>query len=708
MRTIPLMILVLILSGSSGALVASEYADKAIEIRIVAPGQLPAVDGRLDDAIWREATVVRDFHQVKPAEYQAPGQQTEVWLLRDAHTLYIAARLDDDHPDGIRASEFIQGKQTDADDQFHVTLDTFSNGRNGYFFQLNPNGIRTEALITNDSFDGDWTAIWQGQARRTEQGWQLEMAIPFKSLSFSPDQEDWGINFGRVIERNQETIAWSSAGADSWEMAPIVASRMRSMSGLEQGRGLDLVGGLVSRQRNDESAELVPSLDLFYRPTSGLTLATTINTDFSATEVDDRVVNLSRFSVFLPEKRDFFLQDAHLFRFGGIRGNGMPFFSRRIGLADNGQVLDIDVGSKLSGRAGQWEFGTLAVRQDTLDDAETVFVGRASRLIGDHWQVGALLTDGDPIDQAGNRVLGVDYSMQRNDFLGDRTLRSTGWLMQSEDGLDGRGQSFGVTLDYPNDALSIRSSYRQIDDQFSPALGFVNRTGIREARLNVGRRFRFEDQWLSLANLWSDARVITDLDGQLQTRDLRVWPVNIGNRAGDFLSIGLFDQYERLDEGFSILPDVAIESGTYRMRRHRLFFETAESRPFSLRAVLTRGDFFGGSREDQELALRWRPFEKLMLAASTSRSALELPGGNGITRLHSLRTELAINTRWAWLSTLQYDNLSRELGVNSRLRWLPRAGQSMNLVLNQTHLNLDDWRKQDQELSVKVAYTWRF
>ncbi len=686
-----------------------EFSGKTISISVVeVTDQPPLIDGVISEAFWQQATVVDDFHQAKPEEFERPSQRTEVRIAKDNDSLYIAAKMFDDTPAEIKANEFIQGNDTDADDQFHVVLDTFKNTRNGYFFQLNPNGIRNEALITNSSSDDDWTTIWQGEASITENGWELEMAIPFKSLSFSPDQSEWGINFGRVIRRNQEIIAWSSEGADSWEMAPIVAGSIDRMTDMNQGRGLDIAASMVSRAVSGESAEFKPSVDIFYRPTPELTWATTFNTDFSATEVDDRVVNLSRFSVFLPEKRDFFLQDTHLFRFGNLRGNGMPFFSRRIGLGDDGLPLDIDVGTKLTGRLGEYEYGVLAVKQDSAFGGETITVARGSRNMGERSRVGMLYTDGDPVRGVGNRVYGADFNYQNNDFMGDKTLRSNAWVLNSDDGELGSDQAWGVTLDYPNDAVSIRSSFTEIGEGYSPSLGFVNRSGIRQARLNMGRRFRFSDQWINRVNLWSNFRRVTDLDGNKLSSDYRIWPVNIGSESGDFMSIGVFDHYENLDESFEIIPDLTIPDGEYRFRRYRVFMESAESRPLSFRAVYTTGEFLNGERDDMEFGVDWRPMSRLLLSASTIQSELDLDTGSGKTRLHRFRSEFAINSDWAWLNNFQYDNISRQLGVNSRLRWIPRAGQSMYLVLNQTHLNLDSWEKQDEELSLKLSYTWRF
>ncbi|HMB74368.1 MAG TPA: sugar-binding protein, partial [Gammaproteobacteria bacterium] len=393
------------------------------------------VDGLLDEEFWRNATVIEDLHQVEPTEFAEPSQPTEIFLFYDTDYLYVGARMWDTEADSITANVLRQGEGLSSEDRFAIIIDPYLDQRSGYRFQVNPNSVRWDALYQNtSSLESNWEGIWQGAATRDAEGWTAEMAIPFKTISFNPNTPEWGVNFERTIQRNGESIGWVSRNR---ELNPGVAGIASGFAGLEQGRGLDIVpSASVTRAKTygaagDSSNDFEPSLDVFYNVTPSLNAALTINTDFSATEVDDRQVNLTRFNLFFPEKRDFFLQDADIFEFGRIGGggfnrgggggnpsvpgsasqNGRPFFSRRIGLSATGVPVDIEYGGKLCGRVGRWNIGALAIRQGEFEDVEAtdVFVGRVAANVLSESAVGIIVTDGDPRSNAENSLIGADF-----------------------------------------------------------------------------------------------------------------------------------------------------------------------------------------------------------------------------------------------------------------------------------------------------------
>jgi hypothetical protein len=314
------------------------------------------IDGRLDEPAWSEARVIDDASQYLPADGVPPSEPTRFLVAIDDENLYIAARFGDSEPAGIRRSQLVQGQGVTNDDYFQVLLDPYNNRRTGYIFYVNPNGVQRDGLLLGGlSYNMDWDGIWQAAAAVDGEGWTAEMAIPFKTLSFDRDGDTWGINLSRSIRRKREEIAWSHHGR---RITMDLTGELRGMSGLSQGSGVDVVPSMALTQRDSFSASgssLVskPSLDVFYRITPSLTSSLTLNTDFSATDVDDRQVNLTRFSLFFPEKRDFFLEDAEVFEFGGLAQNGRPFFSRTIGLSAGGQPIDLDAGAKLTGKLGR-------------------------------------------------------------------------------------------------------------------------------------------------------------------------------------------------------------------------------------------------------------------------------------------------------------------------------------------------------------------
>ena len=350
------------LAMSSVAAVAQERLVRKVTdiVRASAP---PLLDGRLDEQVWAEATVIADLHQYEPVDQGEPSESSIFYVFYDDDNLYVGARLLDSEPSLIAARQMVQGQTVEVDDRIEVVLDPFNNMRTGYRFQLNPNGVRRDGLFDRaTTVNEDWDGIWHAEAVIDEQGWTAEIAIPFKTLNFNPNNPDWGFTVARTIPRKKESMAWTSYDRD---VNPSSAGVLSGFSGLRQGRGLDIIPSVSLASHHDfatedQATQTDPSVDIFYNFTPSLTGVLTFNTDFSATEVDDRQVNLTRFSTFFPEKRDFFLQDVDIFSFGpaGMQGNsmgtnGMPFFSRRIGLSDAGQAVDINSGAKLTGRIGR-------------------------------------------------------------------------------------------------------------------------------------------------------------------------------------------------------------------------------------------------------------------------------------------------------------------------------------------------------------------
>jgi len=323
------------------------------------------------------AALVEDLHQVFPQEYAAPTQPTRVRVFYTEDALYVGAQMVETDPGQITDRVLRQGQSLDVDDVFAVILDPYLDRRNGYRFEVNPNGVRWEGLFQNIiEVESNWDGIWEARSQKNDDGWAAEIRIPFQSLSFNPDSSTWGVNFNRIRRSNNENIAWMS---NNREINPSTAGTATGLRGLRQGVGLDIVPSMTLRRRRTYGTDgftendFEPQLDLFYKITPQLNASLTLNTDFSATEVDDRQVNLTRFNLFFPEKRDFFLNDADLFQFGSIGGNGnsatsrpsrenaRPFFSRKLGLSQSGAPVDIEYGGRVSGRIGRWNIGTLAI-----------------------------------------------------------------------------------------------------------------------------------------------------------------------------------------------------------------------------------------------------------------------------------------------------------------------------------------------------------
>ncbi len=699
-------------------LAVAVYEDNGLRksFAISRAGSAPVIDGKLDDDAWRSATTIDDFHQTVPTDGASPTEITIVRVTYDDEYLYIAADLRDSDPSEIRAKQMIQGKMFFSDDRFWVTIDSFNTKRNDYFFQVNANGIRREALRENNArFIEEWSAIWHAESAVHENGWATEIAIPFKSISFAPESDTWGINFGRGIVRKQEFNMWASHERQDW---PAYGGEVKGIEEIEQGLGLDVVPSVNVSQERDLAAGTSdtgfdPSLDVRYRITPSLTATLTLNTDFSTAEVDEQQIALDRFSLFFPEKRDFFLQDAGIFEFGNIDTNGRPFFSRRIGLSADGEAVGIDAGIKLTGRIGDFNIGTLAIRQEAYEDIEAkdLFVARGSYNVLDESAVGFVLTHGDPTTNETNSVAGVDFLYRNSDGPFGEILTGQFWAQQSDSSdLDGDDSAFGARLEIPSDKLMAYVAGQYIEENFRPALGFVNRTGIR--RVDAGLRYRTrpdEGRWRAINNR-IDYTLVTDMDGERLSEKTRIRPVSFYSHTDDFLFVEWERNRETVLEDFELFDRLIVPAGDYEFERYRAEIATGRQRPLRVVVSVQDGEFFGGDRLEKFVELQWRQSAHFYLGASFTENVVELPSGNFTSHLASLRSDVAFNSRWSWSNLLQYDNTSDRLGVNSRLRYIPEAGKEMLLVLNHgadVHRNNSVSSSQNQ-LNLKVSYTFRY
>jgi hypothetical protein len=676
----------------------------------------PVIDGKLDDDVWKTATTVDDFHQTAPTDGASPTEVTIVRVTYDDEYLYIAADLRDSDPSEIRAKQMIQGKMFFSDDRFWVTIDSFNTKRNDYFFQVNANGIRREALRENNArFIEEWSAIWLAESAVHENGWATEIAIPFKSISFAPGSDTWGINFGRGIVRKQEFNMWSSHERQDW---PAYGGEVQGIQRIEQGVGLDIVPSVILNQERDlvagtRDTGFDPSLDVRYRITPSLTATLTLNTDFSTAEVDEQQVALDRFSLFFPEKRDFFLQDAGIFEFGNIDTNGRPFFSRRIGLSEDGEEVGIDGGVKMTGRIGDFNLGALAIRQEEHADINSsdLFVARGSLNVLDESAVGFIFTHGDPTSNESNSVLGVDFLYRTNNGPFGEILTGQFWAQQSDSSdLDDDDQAFGARLEIPSDKLMAYVSGQNIEENFRPALGFVNRTGIR--RLDAGLRYRTRPdhgRWRAINNR-IDYTLVTDMDNATLSEKTRILPVSFYSHTDDFLFVEWERNVENVLEDFELLGQLNIPAGIYEFDRYRAEITTGMQRPLRVVLSFQDGGFFGGDRLEKFLEFQWRQSAHFFVGASFTENVVELPSGNFTSHLASLRTDIAFNSRWSWSNLVQYDNTAEALAVNSRLRYIPEAGREMMLVLNHG-ADVDPMNRltsTQNDLNLKVSYTFRY
>ena len=705
------------------------------ELHIVRTDTRPVIDGMLDEAAWATAPMVDDFVVSEPNEGDEPSEYTQVRVLYDRDSLYVAVRAFLSNPEILVARVLRQGESTFGDDGFSIILDPFNNQRSGYFLSVNANGVRDDALYENTtSMAFNWDGIYHAATSRNEDGWIAEIEIPFKTLSFDPENDTWGINFQRQILRRGERVIWV---ARNRAMNPSVTGSLIGIRDVNQGVGLDVVpSASVNLQKEHRisatESNFDPSIDLFYKVTPSLNASLTVNTDFSATEVDDRQVNLTRFNLFFPEKRDFFLRDTDIFQFGRITGNqfgevaftaasrasresAKPFFSRRIGLSAAGLPVDLNYGGKLSGRLGRWDVGALAIRQEEFRgiDATDVIVARGAANILTESSIGFIATSGDPRSNRDNSVLGVDFRFLNTRLPGGNILRGGAWYLDTEtEGVHGDSAAFGIGLQLPN-AAGWQGGFdlREIQEHYNPALGFVDRRGVRDVNAAVGYRYWLREGFLRAIFAGVDTHRVDLLEGSLQSKIVKFRVFEAESRQNDEFGAFYTSNSETLSRPFEISPGVVIPAGNYSFGEYGFDIMSGRQRAFTLNGGIQAGDFYGGDRFNIRGQLSWNASRHFRTSVGYDYNEVDVPQGEFVTRLVRLRMDVIFSSRWSWVNLVQYDNVSRTTGLNSRIEWVPAPGREGFIVLNHNMGDSgggDRFKPVTSDLAVKFSYTFRF
>ena len=694
------------------------------------------IDGSLDEAPWRQAPKIGDLIQRIPEAGAEPTEKTEVTLLYDKDNLYIGVMCYDSEPQRVLASEMARDASLRADDRLEIVLDTFRDHSNAFYFSTNPAGALVDGLVfANGETNNDWDAIWIVRTEQTDDGWSAEFAIPFKTLNFPAGETVWGFNISRTIQRKLEENRWTGARFQTQFFQISEAGEITNLEGLEQGAGLDVRPFVAGRWLHrgadgDGTAAGKPGLDLFYNITPSLKLSVTANTDFGETEVDARQINLTRFSIFFPEKRSFFLQDAGVFNFattgidppGGIPATGaevFPFFSRKIGLL-GGQEVPINYGAKLTGKVGRTEIGMLDVRTREVSNvnAKNLFVGRIKQNFLEQSYVGAIFTEGNPASPLSSSTIGVDMRLATSNFLGSgRNMVFNAYGLRSNNqGISENNSSFGFGAQYPNDKIDAQIQWREIQENFDPAVGFVQRSDVRMLRV-AGSFNPRPKQSTGIQQMQHDVFYtrFTRLDnGLVETSNLYVTLVDWHLNSGDSLH-SLFDAnvtYERLFEPFEISPGVVLPASEYRFTPWRIFFTSAQKRRIQGSIGFNFGNFWSGTAKVIQTGLSYKFPPYFSISLNTNQTFASLPQGSFIARIYSSRVDYAASPFLSVSSLIQFDNRSENLGLQSRVRWTIEPGNDVFFIFGQGWVqDVErgyDFRRQDSRLAMKFQYTIRF
>ena len=687
-------------------------------IRLDAPLQL---DGRLDERVYRDVPPVTGFIQQEPNEGAPAADQTEVWVTFDADTLYVSARCWSRTPERIVANEMKRDSWgMYGNDTIGVVLDTFYDRRNAFAFTTNALGGLFDGLVTDErSQNIDWNTVWDVRAGRFDGGWTVEIAIPFKSLRYrTGPAQMWGVNVQRRVASTNETsfltpipasLSWSGLYKMSSAATLVGLEVPASGTRLEvKPYGISDVTTDIARASGERTeAGGAVGFDVKYGVTQGLTADFTYNTDFAQVEVDEQQVNLTRFSLFFPEKREFFLEGQGIFDFGGgftsdttsfYFGGGqfagtapILFFSRRIGLRDDGRAVPIRAGGRLTGKAGPYSIGLLNVQTEAAGTAAATnfSVARVKRDVLRRSAVGALFTGRSvSLDGGGaNQVYGVDGLFSFHD-----NVNVTSYLAQSRRPGAARGDdvSYQAKLDYRGDRWGLLAERLAVGADFRPEVGFVRRRDFRrnflEARFSprptaIGsvRKFLFQ----------GSLDYTTDGAGLLETRAQQgLFGIEFEN--GDLFFAGATDSFELLKQAFPMTPDITIPAGDYRFRNTRIVYALGQQRAVSGGLSFDRGGFFGGERTGVGYTFgRMYLSSQLNIEPALSFNWLELPDDDVRTDLVSVRTTYTLTPRMFVAALVQYNSTLDSLGTNLRFRWEYQPGSELFVVYTDERDTLD-------------------
>ena len=688
------------------------------EIRAVRVVKGPEVDGRLDDEAWQSVPAVTGFRMVEPRPGDEPSEPTEARVLYDDHSLYIGVLCRDSEPARIAANTMAHDNgggggyggygygrhmsSTSSDDLVRVLLDPFQDKRNAYVFFVNPRGARGEGLAYAGDSSLNWDGIWEAKSRRLDDGWSAEIRIPFKTISFRPGLSVWGLNIERTIARKMEVIRLSGTTLDANFNNPSEAAALQGIEGVKQGRGITFRPyGLASAVRDnlvspDYKGGLDGGFDLYKSFTPNLVGVVSYNMDFAETEVDERRINLTRFPMFFPEKRMFFLEGSEVFSFSSSI-SFTPFFSRRIGLYEGSQV-PVLFGTKVYGKIGDTNLAVLDVqtRAATVPDpwtgltvdlpATNLLAARVVQNVFDQSKVGLIFTNGSPTGER-NSLAGVDFNYSSSKFLGDKNIMLAAWGVYNwNETEEGRHHGFGFRANYPNDLWNVQSTYAYYGEALDPGLGFMMRQGIQTGFLRVG--FQPRPRGGPLADLFrqfffdASADYYWDLDGNLSTSTVNASPLSFRTQSGESFGISVVANRDVLTYEWPVSDGVLLAPGDYRFTSWRLNAGSAGHRPVVLSAGYNFGGYYSGRFNDLNLELSLKLKGYATLALDTNFVRVRLPEGDFDESVYQLKADVFLSPDLGWMNYVQFDDISNTLGWSSRLRWQVSPGNEIYLVYN--------------------------
>ena len=725
---------VVLLAGAAlPTCVRAQEGREGYQVSAVRVSERPTLDGVLDDAVWRGASLIDGFIQQEPTEGAPATERTEVRVLYTTTSLFLAVHAFDSQPDQVIATEMRRDSDRIFDeDNFEVILDTFMDSKSAYMFVVTPLGAQLDQQIFDEggrdrrgsggalAVNRDWDGVWSVAAQRTNDGWVAEIEIPMVTLRFpAADPQSWGMNFMRDIRRKNEQVFWAPIPREFGLTRVSLAGSLRDLESLDRGMDLRIkpyaIGGgryQLQSGTGDSSTNGEIGLDLKYGVSASLNLDVTVNTDFAQAEVDNEQVNLTRFALFFPEKREFFLENANQFAVGTPNSLGRIadlFFSRRIGLTDTGARVPILGGARLTGKVGGNNIALMDIQTDDAfgQPGENFLVARYSRDIGGVSEIGALLINKQATSGGGhyNRTFAANMNL-----VPTRQLTIDGFIAGTDTRGVGGGELGGhLRAGWLDQSWRIYSEYEDFGDSFNPEVGFVPRVGIRRSKIHFEHNPRPGRWGIRMMEPMTYLEYFTDRTGRMVTRN---WHFMVGTRFenGAYLVVRHNVHFDRIDDPFRI-GGVTVDPGDYDFYDSSVQFDSNPSRRLFYGLSVQPATFYGGDRTDYSANIGLRVTSQLATSARFSRNDVALPNGAFVADIGSFQIDYAFSPELSLRSLTQYNSLTKQFGTSARLRYIFRPGSDIYVVY-------DDVRREaiapstftfvDRQLILKMTYLFSF
>ena len=672
-------------------------------LRVTRSVNVVRLDGSPNASLWAAADSIGDFRQREPREGAPASERTVVKVARDADALYVMVRAYDRDPGAIRAAQLRRDADLSSDDNITLLIDSFHDRRSAFLFQTNPNGAMWDAQFSGvDNVNADWDGIWDVVVRRDSTGWVAEFRIPFRTLRFNAGGgASFGFNVRRFIRRKNEESLWRGWGRTQGIYQLLAEGDLAGLGMLERSRNIAVMPYVLGRAVSPEHDSIGTRLsDGFLGGKGGvdakmalsptLTADLTLNTDFAQVEADQQIINLTRFPLFFPEKREFFLESSGIFAFG-TEGRAQLFYSRRIGLDTIGTPYPILGGVRVTGRQGPWTVGLLDTRTGGLDQANDAVV-RVKHDIFARSYIGAMLVDRSTPGVGGDqRAGGLDVDLPL--IVSGYNIEPSFWIAGTQTPVvSGTPLAWRYGTDFPNDLFDNFVSLYRIDSGYAPPLGFVRRTGIWETTGHIDymprpglsgiRQLDFEvPSWDIIANESRSPSTLAD-SRSWQTANVS-WQVLGGTlQSGDEFAASVLRSMDAPTESFDIFRTISIDAGRYWWTRGQFHYQTSLGRPISVGTTVGVGGFYDGRSVDASLSGTWRGGGHLILGLDATRTEANLTNGHFVAAALAGRLEYALSTRTAFQTFVQLDNENRRLDFNLRYHWIPQIGDDVYLVWN--------------------------